>query len=163
MDKEKTKNNRNITDIDLSVTQKKRFRIDGDDDRILELNTSDMNILVRLRDTYPKFQELVNKLDTFDTVSTETEGESDVDELIALGNSVEEIDTEMRKLVDYIFDADVSAKCATDGSMYDVFNGEFRFEHIINVLVGLYEENITQEYKKMSKRIQKHTDKYIKK
>ena len=32
-------------DIDLSAIRKKRFRIDGDNNRFIELNTSDMNIL----------------------------------------------------------------------------------------------------------------------
>ena len=47
-----------IVDLDLSAIRKKRFRVDGDDSKILELNTSDLNILPRLKESYPKLQEL---------------------------------------------------------------------------------------------------------
>ena len=42
--------NDNIVDIDLSVTERKRFRIDGDNNRILYLNTSDMGMVTRLEE-----------------------------------------------------------------------------------------------------------------
>ena len=53
--------NNNIIDLDLSVTQKKKFRFDKDDNRILELNVSDMNIIGRISETYPKLNELNEK------------------------------------------------------------------------------------------------------
>ena len=135
----------NIVDIDLSVTKKKEFRIYKDDNRIIELNTSDMNILGRLQETYPKLDKLgVKAMSIY-------EGEEQV---------IEHISPEMRKYIDFIFDSPVADVCAPDGSMFDMFNGEFRFEHILDVLIGLYENNLDKEYKLMSKKIKKHTDKY---
>ena len=43
-----------VIDIDLSPTKKKSFRIDGDNSRIIYLNTSDVNIAIRLEELYPK-------------------------------------------------------------------------------------------------------------
>ncbi len=149
-----------VQDINLSVLQKKKFRIDGDDNRILELDVSDMNIVVRLRNAYPKLEELTKKISEMDSDDS-TEDEDALDESIKkLGNSVEEIDNATRDLLDYIFDSNVSEICAPSGSMYDMINGEFRYEHILNVLTNLYEQNIDKEYKKMKNRIRKHTDKY---
>ena len=151
-------NNNDIMDIDLSVTRKKRFRIDGDNNRILELNTSDMMIVKRLNVIYPKLQKLAVK------ASNELELDSESEDFIAkAGEAITSIDTDMRKLVDELFDAEVSKVAAPDGSMYDLFNGKFRFEHIIDTISGLYENNFNAEYKKISERITKHTGKYTKK
>ena len=149
----------NIIDIDLSATRKKKIRVDGDDNRILELDTSDMNIVVRWRDGYEKLESLmkeINDLQISDTGDIKTD-------ITELGNVVEDIDTKMRNVLDEIFDSNVSEICAPSGSMYDMFNGEYRFEHILKALTPLYENNIDKEYEKMKKRVQKHTDKYVKK
>lgn len=135
-------------DIDLSATRKKRFRVDKDNDRILELNTSDMMIISRLKEVYPKLQELALNVG----------GDLELEEM---GDKLVEIDKEMRKYLDYIFDSNVSEVCAPDGSLYDLFDGSYRFEHIINTLGALYESNLDGELKKMEARVKKHTDKYI--
>lgn len=147
-----TKKNTGIIDIDLSVTKKKQFRIDGDDNRIIELNTSDMTIIERLNETYPKLESLSVKVSDLSS--------EDVDAGV---KTLKEVDNEMRDLLDYVFDSPISSVCAPDGSMYDLFNGEFRFEHIITVLLNLYEDNISKEFNSMEKRINKHTAKYTKK
>lgn len=140
----------NIVDIDLSVTKKKQFRIDKDDNRIIELNTSDMNILSRLQDSYPKL----------DALGTKAMSISETDSVEDTVSILKEVDKEMRSLLNNIFDSDIADICAPDGSMFDMFNGEFRFEHIVSTLIGLYETNIDNEYKLMVKKIKKHTDKY---
>ena len=147
--------NNNIVDIDLSITRKKRFRIDGDDNRIIELNTSDMTILNRLDEADKQLRELADKA-TFGMSETGEDDNADVvKELLAT-------DKQMRAIIDYLFDAPVSDVCAPDGSMYDPFNGKYRFEHIMEILFALYEKNISEEIKKMRKNVQKHTDKYTK-
>lgn len=148
--------NNNIIDIDLSITRKKRFRIDGDDNRIIELNTSDMTILNRLDEADKQLRELADKA-TFGMSETGEDDNADVvKELLAT-------DKQMRAIIDYLFDAPVSDVCAPDGSMYDPFNGKYRFEHIMETLFALYEQNISEEIKKMRRNVQKHTDKYTKK
>ena len=65
MSKVQSINNQIIdADLDLSSIRRKRFRIDGDDNRILELNTSDLNLLVRLKDAYPKIKKFVDEADS---------------------------------------------------------------------------------------------------
>lgn len=146
-------------DIDLSVTRKKRFRVDRNNNKYLELNTSDMGIITRLDNLYPKLEKLsqdaaIKKL--------AQEEEDDEKTLTKISNALIKIDVEMRKIIDDIFDSNVCEVCAPDGSMIDPFNGEFRFEHILDVLTKLYENNLNTEYKKMSDRIKKRTSKYTK-
>lgn len=144
-------------DIDLSVTRKKRFRIDGDNNRYLELNTSDMNIITRLNNLYPKLQKLSQDA----AVKQLDKDETDDEKVIArISNALVKIDVQMRQILDEIFDSNVSEMCAPNGSMFDPFNGEFRFEHIIDVISKLYKNNLNNEFKKMSAKMKKHTDKY---
>lgn len=161
----KTDNISDITDINLSGIRKKRFRIDGDNDRILELNTSDLNIIVRLREAYPQLVELSNE--AFKKWPETTPEDEEVDfmsdpNITATVELLKETDAKMRELIDYIFDSNVSEVCAPNGSMYDPINGKLRYEHIIECMSNLYETNITSEVKKISKRVEKHTDKYRK-
>ena len=79
-----------------------------------------------------------------------------------LSAALKDIDGQMRELMDFIFDAPVSEMCAEDGSMYDPFNGKLRYEHILETLSVLYENNFDAEVKKMTKRTSKHTAKYTK-
>lgn len=156
-----------IIDIDLSAIRKKKFRIDGDDSKILELNTSDLNILSRLKESYPKLQSLARQAaerlpDQLDD-DTEYENPFDNPKMNNIVDFLTSVDTDMRGIVDYIFDAPVSDLCAPSGNMYDPIGGQFRYEHIITVLTNLYENELSAEMGKISSRVQKHTNKYTKK
>ena len=148
----------NIIDIDLSITRKKKFRIDKDNDRILELNTSDVTIVSRMEESYSRLQNLAkNAAEILSKVEDED------DEETTLGKGIREVDKEMRELIDFIFDSNVSEICAPSGSMYDPFEGTYRYEHIISTLLNLYSDNIKSETDKIKKNVSKHTEKYIKK
>lgn len=149
-----------VVDIDLSVTKKKKFRINKDNSKILELNTSDMGILTRLSECAPKLDELETKIVE---VMNEHEGEEDTELLTSLGTQIKEIDLQMRAVIDEIFDSNVCEICAKEGSMYDPLEGIYRYEHILNSLLPLYEQNIQEEADKIKKRALKHTAKYVKK
>lgn len=156
-----------VIDLDLSITKRKRFRIDGDDNRILELNTSDMTILNRVSEDLPKLRDLEERArnlmngveipDDLDENIEETE-----DAIGTVAERLKAVDTEMRQLVDHIFNSNVSEITAPDGSMYDPFGGSFRYEHIITLLIGQFENNMAAEFKKMEKQSKKHTAKYTK-
>lgn len=145
-------------DIDLSATRRKVFRINGDNNKLIYLNTSDMGIFARLNEEYPKLKEL--SLQAQNLLSDGTEDDIGAIEQLA---KLKDIDIELKKGVDYIFDSNVCEVCAPDGTLYDPFDGKFRFEHIIEVLIGLYEGNLASEFDKMTKRVNKHTEKYTRK
>lgn len=147
-------------DIDLSAIRKKRFRIDGDNNRILELNTSDFGVIVRLKETYPTLTDLAMQVG-----STGFDFEDDDDEITRLdkaGSIIDSIDKQMREKIDYIFNSNVSEVCAPSGTMYDLINGKFRFEYILEKIAALYSGQIKKEYSKMASRLKKHTAKYHK-
>lgn len=156
-----------IVDIDLSPVRKKKFRIDGDNNRIIELNTSDVGMLTRFADIYPKLDALAAKGITVDAELEKldkAEGEEETEEALkSASESVKEIDKEMRNLIDELFDSNVSDICVPSGTMFDPFNGKLRYEYILEILFGYYTENISEEAKKMQKNVAKHTSKYTKK
>ena len=146
----------NIVDINLNRIGKKRIRIDGDDSRILELNTSDLGIFGRLQ----KSEEDITQL-TKEAMKNWPE-EADKDSFEISAKIFKEVDTRMREILDFIFDAPVSELCAPSGTMFDPINGKLRYEHIMEIIGSLYESDITTEVDKMSARVKKHTDKYTK-
>lgn len=155
--------NNDIIDLDLSVTKKKKLRFDKDDTRVVEVNTSDMNLMQRVNVAYPKLQALQDKAAklTEGLSIDETSSESDaINDIATMADRLSAVDAEMRELLDYMFDAPISAAAAPAGSMYDPFNGSFRYEHIIAVMMKQYEENLQSEFSKMEKQLKKHTDKY---
>lgn len=145
----------NIQNIDLSVFRKKRFTIDNDENRILELDTSDLNIIKRINEFYPKLKQLEEKIQNIPDFNE--------DQIIDVAEFLDDIDKEMRIAVDTIFDSNVCEVCVPSGSMYDPINGRLRYEILIDVLSKLYDENLTSEIKKVNKRVEKHTSKYVKK
>ncbi len=155
----KTLENNNVIDIDLSALRKKRIRIDGDDNKIIEINVSDMGVINRLQEAYDRLISLAN---TYNLQEEESKAEADDDDF-DVGKTVETLrilDKEMRELVDFVFQANVSEVCASDGTMADPVNGQFRFEYIIEKFLAVYDKNFTEEFKKMSKNVKKHTNKY---
>lgn len=148
----------NIIDIEFKELQKKRFRLDRDNNRIIELNTSDLTIVKRLEEAYPKLMDFVT--DAQKEINLEETEEGMTNAALA---QLPIIDAKMRQLIDYIFDSKISDKAAPDGSMYDLFNGKFRFEYIIERLLNLYDTNFNNEYEALRKSVSKHTSKYTKK
>lgn len=145
---------------DISLSHRKNFRIDGDDNRMLSLDVSDMNVLTRLEEAYPRMQKFA--VEASDKVSS-SKDVSDEESLNEFTELLKDIDKKMRDEIDYIFDSNVSEVCVPSGTMYDPYNGQFRFEHIISVLTDLYANNLTAEFKKMQTNVKKHTAKYTSK
>ena len=147
--------------IDLSATRKKRFNVDlgSGSYRVLEIDTSDMTIINRLEQLYPKLQKLSQEaaLKQLDLKDNDNERV-----ITKLSQALTKIDMQMREIVDEIFDSNVSEVCAPSGSMFDPFNGEFRFEHIIDKISALYRNNVNDEFKKMAAKMRKRTSKYTK-
>ena len=150
-----TTNTENIIDVNIPGTQKQKFRINGN--KVLELDTSDINIVTRLHEAYPKLNDLANEA----TEKVDIDSSKSVEEqLSSMASILKEIDDKMREYIDYIFDSNVSEICAPTGSMYAPYGGKFRFEHITETLGGLYKTKIDEEARKLSKRMKAHTSKY---
>lgn len=156
------KKDNDVIDIEFKEIQKKKFRLDRDDNRIIELNTSDIGVIGRLEEIYPKMLKFVHEAQDRYTVKIEGSSEEFVEDINVSG-TIDYINTEMKKLLNWAFDSDIADKACSSGTLYDPINGKFRFEYIMEKLIGLYGNNLRTEFAKMQRRIDKHTSKYTKK
>ena len=135
-------------DLDLSKIRKKRIRINEDNSKILELNISDVGIANRLRVAYDKLNKLMDEV-----TATIPDSEEEIEDENKIIDALNTIDAEMRVQIDFIFNAPVSEVCGSDGSMWDPIDGSFRYEHIIETLATLYENNLSTEFAKMKSKV----------
>lgn len=150
-----------VIDVDLGFVEKRRFRICGDYNRMLELNVSDLNIFARLKNGYPQLKELMDEAK--EKVTSIPDG-GDTDEILGMyADRLTEIDKKMREIVDYIFDSNASAVCAPSGNMFDPVGGQWRFERIIDKLSDLYANGLNDEFQQLKNRVEPKTSKYTKK
>lgn len=151
-----------IIDINLSAIRKKRFRINGDSDHILELNTSDMGIVSRLDAEYRKLNLIVEEVSkVLKGMPDNADDITDI-QMDAIKETLDRLNSEMRGGLDRIFEANVAEICAPFGNMWDVIDGQLRYEYIINVLLALYEKDISSEFSKMKSRVNNRVGKFIK-
>lgn len=157
----------NVQDLDFSVLHRKKFRIDGDDSKVIELDVSDFSVLSRLEESYGKLNEMQKEAaKLYDLGKEMSEREEDEEfsgeleapeELKALNAQLKKVDQDMRSWVNFVFDYDVCSVISPEGTMYDVIGGNYRYEIIIDKLIAVYEENIKAETKKMNSRLTKYT------
>ena len=148
----------------ISLSHKKSFSIDGDINRIIQIDTSDLNVTVRLEEVYPDLIKLaIEATDKLASVKdTRADEDAENSPFTDYATILKDIDKQMREKVDYIFASPVADICEPTGNMYSVYGGEFKFERIIDALITLYANDISAEFKKMQVRVKKHTDKYTK-
>jgi predicted transcriptional regulator len=155
--------NNNVIDISIDSIRRKRYRINGDDNKILELNPTDFNITVRMNEAYPKLTECESKITELSNSADAKDSSETLEGMSKFADTLSSLNNEMCELIDYIFDSNVSEVCCDGGSMYDLINGFMRYEIIVDNLVKLYETNLSAEVKKVQRRVKKHTAKYTKK
>lgn len=160
VDEKPVANVQDVVDVDLGFVERKKFRIAGDYNRMLELNVSDLNITQRLTVGYPKLKTLCTEAQ--DKILSIPDTDDKFEGLEELAKCLTEIDKEMRKCIDEIFDANVSETCAPSGNMYDPVNGQYRFERIIDVVTTLYTNGLNAEFEKLKNRVESKTSKYTK-
>ena len=146
-----------VMNLSMPEIKRKRIRINGDYNQIIELNLTDLTILNRLDEVYPKLKSIGQEVLESDAYI----GASDDAEKAKI--FLDKADKEMRELLDYLFDYPVCAVLVPSGSLFDPISGQFRFEYIIDKLSRLYETNFTREFQRLHDKLNKHTVKYSKK
>ena len=149
-----------IQDIVIEGAKRKRFRINGDNNKILELNTNDIGVSYRLSEAYKRLnatmEDVRAKLNTLPD-----DGELDDEEYDEMVSALKTLNESMAKEVDFIFDAPVAEMCSDGGSMYDPSDGMFRYEHIIDKITSLYESSLNHEFTLMRQRANNRAKGYI--
>ena len=146
--------------INLDISEKSRYTINGNPDKYIELNPNDVGIIARMGTIIPTLNGLVDKYENLMTTSGDEENATAEESIIKFSKNFIEIDSQMREAINTLFDYDVCSVCISGGSTLDIKNGAFVFSIVINTLIQMYEDTITAEMQKMVDKIKKHTDKY---
>lgn len=156
-----TPNEEGIIDVEFNEIKKQRFRFNGDNSKILELNVRDLGVSYRLNDAYNKLNDLMEEVgNTLSDVPDEGDVPDDVFDRVT--KKLKKLDDSMREQIDYLFNAPVSSVLGTEGSMYDPIGGVFRYEHIIDKLTSFYETKLNEEFFILKQRVSDRTSKYTK-
>ena len=144
--------------IQIDGASKTRLCVNGDPDNVIELNTSDLNVVMRYKKALPQIQKLGEEaLQIKADLKFDDIDEDGFDEFF---EKLNECDAKMKALVNEVFDSDVADKCAAGGTMFDPVNGELRAVVIMTSLMAAYNEGLEKEVDKSVKSGKKHTAKY---
>ena len=155
-----------IKNINLNLNTKQRFTVDGDANKVIELDTHDINVAKRLSESINMMDELRDKWNELTEKSAQVVEGKEItletnDELTQL---LDELETKMRGIVDFIFDSEGLCDIILgNSSIFTPVNGKTKYEQIIDGITGLYEDSIKAETEKLNKRkIANKTAKYVK-
>lgn len=148
--------------IQMNISGRQKFTINGDESKFIMLNPGDMGIVARLGDAIPVLNGFAEQYDALMRTSLgddETE-KSTEESMIEFNKKFTEIDNQLRDTINNLFNYDVCSVCADGGSMLDLQDGEYRFSVIIEALMPIYEETISAEMEKLVKKMNKRVEKY---
>lgn len=131
--------------LNFGFNKKKRFTIDGDENRVIELDTSDVGVVTRLEKSVDKITELQAKQDELTKLSEDEDTALDFTKLFS------EIEADMRGIIDEIFDTPVCDAILGKSSVFSPVNGRYKFEQLIETLLDQYGKDIAAEAKKINK------------
>lgn len=152
-----------IIDIKISGIARKRIRVNGDDNKIIEINPNDTKILERFTIGYEEYQKWIEEYTKAIKSEEEVEDVESLEHWKQIAKVLKTIDDKLRELLDYIFNANISAVCGDVGMCDPMENGKRRFDTIVDELFEFYNDNITRNIKKIQETSKKYTDKYKKK
>lgn len=146
-----------MNSLKIGIPKRKEFAIDGDESRVISIDTSDIAIISRWRE----FETWALAATEGIEVPTEDQSE-DTAALRTFTDVFTGLDGEMRSHLNALFDADVCTPIAGNGSVMRPMNGVALWELILNAIIPLYEKDISKEIEKSRARMDKHLAKYAK-
>lgn len=157
--------------ITFDVKTREQFFVDGDENRVIELDINDVNIVNRLSDAIPKMKELDKRWNALMEKSEQLNesgeelSEDTLSDTVAFADEFKAIEKEIRAFLDEAFDSPGMADTILgSSSAFSPVNGKFKYEQIIDVLSTLYEDKLTAEIKKFNRdKVRSKTQRYIKK
>lgn len=126
----------------------KEFDINGDKNRIIRIDTTDLNLGDRIETGRKELRKLAKK---FETLTKTTNSD---DKMLKI---IDDYDKQVRQQIDYMFDSPVSDIAFGNTNCLSVSGGNMLFENFLNALLPEIEKDIKDEEKASKKRIEKYT------
>ena len=124
----------------------KRLAINGDESRVIVINPSDIGIISRYNEVVPKLDEIIGKYDNIKNPTLEKAAEI-----------ISELDTEARKIIDYIIGSPVSETVFGTANCLSSAGGQTIFENFLAAYMEYMTPAINDEFEKSKKRVEKYT------
>lgn len=135
-----------MSNIKLNNCQK-RFTINDDENKVIFINTTDMQILKRLKKAEPEMRKLANECAKLNEYTS-------VDDAIEL---LSKCDAEVRKNIDFIFNSNIADIVFGNTNCISFCDGQPLFMNFMDAVLPEIEKDIAEEQNKSSKRISKYT------
>lgn len=152
-----------IKNINFNLDTRESFTIDGDENRVIKLDVHDTGVVTRLTDALSAMRDTQSSWSRLNEISQRGE-DMTVEEINEFSEEYKAIEAEMRGHLDKAFDC--PGMCDTilgTSSIFSSVNGVVKYEQIIDAIIGVYEDSIKEETKKLNKRkVAKKTEKYVK-
>lgn len=129
----------------------KEFNINGDPDRVIRFNPTDISIIERAQKVKKEIGEEAKKLDALEINDDE-----------AVAKAVEEVNKIIKEKINYIFGSDVSETVFGVQSPLASANGITLAERFIAAAIPVIQKEIEDEDKKSKARMSKYTERYHK-
>lgn len=135
----------------------KEYAINGDENRVLKVNVTDVNFLPRLYDSFLKAQELVKNIGTYEPKDASIE---------ALREGIDKIsgiDKAIRSGFDEVFYPGAAETVFGQMNVLSfVGNGDTIYESFMNAFISKMEKEIKTNSEESEKKISKYRDAYNK-
>jgi hypothetical protein len=128
------------------------IHVDDDPSRVIRLDLSYSGVFTRLRAAQPRLDAIGAKFAELKNADTRT---ADV-----YADAILEVEPQLKEIIDEVFNANVCEPACGGASLFALDDGMYLFERIIDVLGGLYAEQMAEEQEAHKKRIEKHIAKY---
>ena len=139
---------------DLSFDEEyKEFSINGDENRVIRFNPSDMAIIKRLEEAKNKISE---SMAIKDDIELDNEGKP-VDSLENYSKVISHIDNVIKEQINYIFDSDVANVVFGNQSPLANIKGKPLYERFMESVMPEIKKAVEEEAKESRKRVEKYT------
>lgn len=125
----------------------KEFQIGDDENAVIRVNTTDLQILARFNKVEPEFDKILSECQKIDD-------QTSVDETI---ETLTKCDSEVRKNIDYIFGSKISDTVFGDTNCVSFVGGQPMFMNFLDAIMAEIEKDINSEVKLSEKKIGKYT------
>ena len=126
----------------------KEFDINGDKNKIIRIDTTDINLGQRIEKAQKELKKIAKK---YEIVIKSGKLEEKPFEVMT------EYDQLVREQIDYMFDSPVSEIAFGNTNSLSVCGGNPLFENFLNAILPEIENDINEEQKNSAKRIEKYT------
>lgn len=125
----------------------KSYTINGDESKVIYINTSDLGIPKRAKQAEKELKKIADEC-------ANIEDSLSIDESIEL---LDKFDGQVKKIIDYIFNADVSEVVFGRTNSLSMVDGKPVFQNFLDAVIPEIVKDTDKEYKKSQKNITKYT------